>query len=144
MAAPLNPLLKDFPEVRLKGSKHPVFLDKVAQAAFATLISEIGYPSILVLPVTGSRYSIDTDASPHQIGVAFFQEDADGQKHPARFWSCQLTASEGNYSATEKGYLALVRAIQVLRPYFFNEEFDAAPITTHFVGYYPLIILSDV
>jgi hypothetical protein len=100
-------------------------LNDEAMKSFNTLIDEMCSPAVLALPVADRRYSIDTDASPRQLGVALFQEDDKGRRKPIGYWSRQLTPPEVNYSATEKECLALVWGITVLRPYLLDAEFDA-------------------
>ncbi len=108
ISAPLNALLKDLPDGSGKGSKQPVYLDKQAREAFHSLVDEMTSPPMLALPVLNPRFSSDTDASPHQIGVAYFREDEEGTRKPVGFWSWQLTTPGSHYSATEKECLTLV------------------------------------
>ena len=78
VASPLYKLLKDLPENCGRRSKHPVAFNEDAANAF---------PPVLALPVADRRFSIDTDASPEQIGAALLQEDEGGQHRPIGFWS---------------------------------------------------------
>ena len=48
----------------------------------------------------------------------------DGKRYPIGFWSQSLTFAEKNYSGGEKEFLAVVWAIQLLRPYLERSHFD--------------------
>ena len=78
---------------------------------------------MLALPRANKLYSLDTDASSHQVGVALFQEQDDGSRKPIGFWSRTLNAAERNYSATERECLALVYGVTVCAPYLIGEKF---------------------
>lgn len=76
IASPLFEILKDLPEgAQEKGSKHSIDLNDEQHEAFKELVNRMCNPSILAIPAPNRRFSIDTDASPAQIGVALFQED---------------------------------------------------------------------
>ena len=72
---------------------------------------------MLRLPKPGVPFSVDTDACKHQVGSALLQVSEDGTRHPIGFWSRSLSAAERNYSVGEKECLAIVWAVQMLRPY---------------------------
>lgn len=63
------------------------------------------------------------DACNHQIGSALFQIHAIGERYLVRFCSRRITASDKNYSVSEKEWLADVFFI-TCRPYLIQEEFD--------------------
>ena len=65
IAAPLNKFLKKEQEFNL-----PEFTAEKAEA-FATLVTAVTTPPILVLPKMGLPYSVDTDASDHQVRRCF-------------------------------------------------------------------------
>ena len=91
--------------------------------AFKTLVDNIISPRVLALPKEGLPYSVDTDASDYQVGAALFQTYPDGERKPIGFWSRSLNAHEKNYGTPEKECLAIVWAIQTLRPYLQNQHF---------------------
>ena len=93
------------------------------EKAFRTLIEAICSPPILRLPRRNLPYSVDTDASNYQVGCALFQTDEEGARHPIGFWSRTLQGAERNYSTAEKECLAVVWALQTLRPYLAFEKF---------------------
>ena len=120
MAAPLYAKLK-------KGEA--VILDpfnEESDAAFRNLIEAVTNPPVLALPRADLPYSIDTDASAYQLGVALFQQPPEGPREPIGYWSRTLQAAEKNYSTPEKECLAVVWACTVLRPYL-----QGAPFVVH-------------
>ena len=78
---------------------------------------------MLKLPRLGLPYSLDTDASEAQWGCTVLQTHEDGHRYPVGYWSRTLSSAERNYSTTEKECLAIVWAIQTLRPYLERERF---------------------
>ena len=91
--------------------------------AFETLKKSLVTAPILALPREGYPYTLDTDASERQLGCCLLQRQPDGTLHPIGYWSRTLTSAEKNYSATEKECLALVWAVQHLRPYLEGQRF---------------------
>ena len=80
-------------------------------------------PPVLALPNKDLPYSVDTDASDYQIDVALFQTHPDAQRKPIGFFSRKLAAAEGNNSVSEKECLAVIWAVQNLRPCLYGEHF---------------------
>ena len=104
----------------------PVDLDPFGtpeSEAFQSLIDSILSAPVLSLPRRGLPYSIDTDASDYQVGAVLFQTQEDGMRKPLGFWSRSLNPAEKNYSTSEKECLAVVWALQTLRPYLQGETF---------------------
>ena len=66
---------------------------------------------------------MDTDACDHQLGAALLQEDENGVRHPVGFWSRRLLPAERNYSASERECLAVIWAVQIIRPYLEGRHF---------------------
>ena len=64
------------------------------------------------------------DACNHQVGCALLQTYPDGTRNPIGFWSRSLNPAEKNYAVGEKEYLAIVWAVQLLRPYLEGTHFD--------------------
>ena len=93
------------------------------QESFYKLKEAILAPPVLALPKKDLPYSVDTDASDYQIGAVLFQTHPDAQRKPTGFFSRTLAAAERNYSVTEKECLAVIWAVQTLRPYLYGERF---------------------
>jgi RNase H-like domain found in reverse transcriptase/Reverse transcriptase (RNA-dependent DNA polymerase) len=108
--APLNLLLRKGETPQLG----PLSSEQVT--AFDTLCDALLNPPILALPLIEGAFTLDTDASDHQLGCCL-QSQPDGSKRPVGYWSRGLTSAEKNYSTTEKECLAIVWAILHLRPY---------------------------
>ena len=117
IAAPLYAKLKKGQPIKLEP------FDDESCKAFETLISSLTSPPVLALPRADLPYSIDTDASEYQVGVALFQHLPNGDRQPIGFWSRTLQAAEKNYSTPEKECLAVVWACGVLRPYLQGDRF---------------------
>ena len=117
-AAPLNAFLKKGCTTEL-----PPFNEEQS-AAFELLKKALPLPPILRLPRADLPYFVDTDACNHQVGCSILQTYPDGTCHPIGFWSRSLNPAEKNYSVGEKECLAIVWAVQLLRPYFEGTHFD--------------------
>ena len=117
IAHPLNQLLKKVQPVQLEG------LDEPGKKASQKLKDAILVPPVLALPKKDLPYSVDSDASDYQIGAAHFQTHPDAQRKPIGFFSRTLAPAERNYSVSEKDFLAVIWAVQTLRPYFYGEHF---------------------
>ena len=117
IAAPLNVLLRkgETPQLDLLSPDQVI--------AFDTLRDALLNPPILALPRIEGAFTLDTDASDHQLGCCLLQDQPDGTKHPIGYWSRGLTSAEKNYSTTEKECLAIVWAILHLRPYLEGQKF---------------------
>ena len=91
--------------------------------AFEDLKSRLISTTVLRLPRTGLPFYIDTDACEYQIGCTLMQEDSQGARHPAGYWSRTLSSAERNYSAAERECRAAVWAVTTLRPYLERTRF---------------------
>ena len=117
VAAPLNALLRKGTPPKLD----PLTGDQLQ--AFETLRDKLLHPPVLALPRATGRYILDTDASAEQVGCCLLQKHPDGTRHPIGYWSHSLNSAERNYSTTEKECLAIVWAVQQLRPYLEGQKF---------------------
>ena len=117
IARPLNQLLKKGQPVQLEG------FDEECKKDFHKLKEAILAAPVLALPKKDLPYSVDTDASEYEIGAALFQTYPDAQRKPIRVFSRTLAAAERNYSVSEKECLAVIWAVQTLRPYLYGEHF---------------------
>lgn len=118
VTAPLNAMLQNAYDFEL-----PAFTED-QRRAFELLKRALIKPPVLQLPRSGTKLSVDTDACDYQVGCALMQEGEDGIRHPIGYWSRGLTPAEKNYSAGEKECLAVIWAVQILRPYLESTHFD--------------------
>ena len=109
--------------------------------AFKTLKDALTSPPVLRLPDPSKPYSVDTDACNTQLGCALFQADDEGVRHPIGFWSRSLTPAEKNYTASERECLAVIWAVQILRPYL---EFKHFTLFTDHAALKWVMNLTDV
>jgi RNase H-like domain found in reverse transcriptase len=117
IAAPLNLLLRNGETPQLG----PLSSEQVT--TFDTLRDALLNPPILALPLIDGAFTIDTDASDHQLGCCLLQSQPDGSQRPVGYWSRGLTSAEKKCSTTEKECLAILWAILHLRPYLEQQKF---------------------
>jgi RNase H-like domain found in reverse transcriptase/Reverse transcriptase (RNA-dependent DNA polymerase) len=117
IAAPLNLLLRKLE------TPQPGHLSSEQVTTFDTLRDALLNPPILALPRIEGAFTLDTDASDHQLGCCLLQSQPDVSQRPVGYWSRGLTSAEKNYSITEKECLAIVWAILHLRPYLEQQNF---------------------
>ena len=98
-------------------------LDEGQTTAFNKLKECLISPPVLKLPRLGRPYSLDTDASDAQLACTLLQTHEDGHRYAVGYWSRTLSSAERNYSTTEKECLAIVWAVQTLRPNLERERF---------------------
>ncbi len=92
--------------------------------ALELLKAAVPRPTILRLPRVDLPFSVDTDACEYQIGWALMQGNEDGTRYSIGFWSRSLLPAEKNYSVRGKHCLAVVWAVQLLRPYLKRKRFE--------------------
>ncbi|CDF38390.1 unnamed protein product [Chondrus crispus] len=95
--------------------------------AFGLLETALVGPPILKLRRSNLPSSVDTDACERQVGRALFQTPPDGLRHPVGLWSRSLNPAEKNYSVGEKECLAIIWALQILRPYLERKHLELYP-----------------
>lgn len=117
IATPLYALLRKGESPKLDS------LTDAQASAFFTLLAAVTSPPVLSLPKRDLPYSLDTDASNHQVGCALFQTTPEGERRPIGLWSRSLNDHERNYSVSEKECLAVVWSLQTLRPYLLGAPF---------------------
>ena len=116
-AAPLNDLLRKGQPAKLGP------LTSEQAAAFKDLVEAVTSPPVLALPRSDLPFSVDTDASERQLGAVLFQTYPDGNRKPLGYWSRSMNNHEVNYGTPEKECLAVVWALQTLRPYLQGTSF---------------------
>lgn len=119
LVSPLTSLLK----------KNRKFIwDSDCENAFSSARQKLVSAPILACPDYGLPFLIQTDASDFGLGAVLAQRHEDGEKVIC-YLSRSLTKEERKYSVTEKECLAVLWAIEKLRPYIEGERFTV--ITDH-------------
>jgi RNase H-like domain found in reverse transcriptase/Integrase zinc binding domain len=117
LAAPIN--------IYITKGNQPVLgkLSEAARKAFEALRQKLLSPPVLALPRRDGHLWLDKDAFDDQLGCCLLQEQPSGPALPLGYWSRTLSAAERNYSTTEKECLAIVWAVNHLRPYLEGVDF---------------------
>lgn len=102
---------------------------KECETAFAALKEHLVSAPILTCPDFDKPFILQTDASDYGIGAVLSQETAEGEKVIC-YLSRSLTKPERGYSITEKECLAVIYAIEKLKPYLLGTKFTV--ITDHY------------
>ncbi|UYV70538.1 hypothetical protein LAZ67_7003442, partial [Cordylochernes scorpioides] len=97
--------------------------------AFETLKKKLTEEPILAHFNPDARIEIHTDASIVGLGAVLMQPDNDGFLHPIHYLSRTTSKHESKYGISELECLAIVWALQKLRPYIFGREFKV--VTDH-------------
>ena len=126
IASPLSEILKKGIEEDLSNVE-PAQM-KLAQEAGLKLVEAFKTDQILKLPDYDKEFMLFTDASDTAIGSALCQEH-DGIVRPIAFWSRKLSATERNYSTTEREALSIVYFLEKYRYYLLGRKF--ALVTDH-------------
>lgn len=120
ISAPLTNLLKK--------SRKFVWTDD-CQGAFQTLKERLVSAPILTCPDFSRPFTVQTDASGFGLGAVLSQTYPEGERVIA-FLSRSLNKHERNYATTERECLAVVWALDKLRPYLEGSRFTV--ITDHY------------
>ena len=94
-------------------------LEKEHEDAFLFLKTRLLQAPILALPNFHHSFEIDTDASETALG-AVLSQIVDGEERPIAFESRVLSKTEVNYATTKPEALAIIQAMQWLRPYIYG------------------------
>lgn len=120
LIAPLSNLLR----------KNKTFLwDKDCENSFQSLKECLISAPVLACPDFSLPFTVQTDASGFGIGAILTQTHPEGEKVIC-YLSRSLTRNERNYSTTERECLAVLWAIEKLRPYIEGSKFTV--ITDHY------------
>ena len=93
-----------------------------AERAFATLKEKLTEAPVLAFPRFSEQFRLKTDASDVGLG-AVLSQIIDGHERPIAFASKKLSATETNYSATEKELLAIKWGTAHFHPYLLGAPF---------------------
>ena len=93
-----------------------------AEKAFIELRTILSSEPFLVLPDLNKPFFLETDASDFAIGAVLCQE-VEKEKRVIAYFSKSLTATQRNYSTSEKEMLAMVLAIEHFHQYLFGKRF---------------------
>ncbi|KYO44553.1 hypothetical protein Y1Q_0016703 [Alligator mississippiensis] len=114
-----------------KGSPDPVVWKQGCQEAFDTLKAALVKQPILKAPLRDKPFYMATDASDVGLGAVILQEHQE-TRHPMVYLSRKLIPQEQNLSSIEKERLAIVWALNKLKPYLWGQRFtvlsDHAPL----------------
>ncbi|KYO46394.1 hypothetical protein Y1Q_0006949 [Alligator mississippiensis] len=113
--APLHELTK-------KGSLDPVVWKQGCQEAFDTLKAALVKQLILKVPLHDKPFYVATDASDVGLGAVLLQEHEE-TRHSVVYLSWKLIPWEQNLSSIEKECLAIVWALNKLKPYLWGQQF---------------------
>ena len=89
------------------------------QEAFENLKEILCSVPVLPFPDYKKKFTLTTDASNVGLGAVLSQDG-----HPSCFVSRKLNVAEQNYSTSEKEFLAIVWATQLLRQYLLGRTFN--------------------
>ena len=105
------------PLTKLAGKNSEWKWTEVEQNAFDTIKRIIARDVLLAFPDFSKPFEIFTDASKHQMGACIAQEG-----RPIAYYSKKLTASQLNYTTTEKELLAIVETLKEFRSILLGHE----------------------
>ncbi|KYO30369.1 hypothetical protein Y1Q_0017858 [Alligator mississippiensis] len=124
IAAPLHKLTK-------KSSPDSVVWKQGCQEAFDTLKAALVKQPILKATLQDKPFYVTTDASDVGLGAVLLQEHQE-TRHPVVYLSQKLIPREQSLSSIEKECLAIIWALNKLKPYLWGQQFtvlsDHAPV----------------
>lgn len=117
------------PMTALLRKNKPFSWDEACAKALEAVKKHLVSAPILTCPNFDLPFTIHTDASDYGLGAVLTQVHPEGEKVIC-YLSRSLTKNERKYSVTEKELLAVLFAIEKLRPYIEGTKFTV--ITDHF------------
>lgn len=117
------------PLTRLTQKNYPFNWDEECEHALEKVKEHLVSAPILACPNFDLPFVIETDASNYGLGAVLTQQQEDGEKVIC-YLSRSLTKNEKKFSTTEKECLAVLFAIEKLRPYIEMTKFKV--ITDHY------------
>jgi transposase InsO family protein len=117
------------PLVALSRGNTPWSWTPACSAAFETLRHHLSSAPVLAYPDWSRPFLLQTDASDVALGAVLAQVNDDGVEQPVAYASRTLSASERNYSATDRECVAVVWAVGLHRPYLHGTPFTI--VTDH-------------
>ena len=103
-----------------KGTGNRFVWGEVEDKAFVSLRNHLARAPVLThvnWDISEFPFTLATDASQSGIGACLLQRQSDGSLRPVCYMSRGLLKSERNYATTQREALAIVWAVQALRPY---------------------------
>lgn len=100
------------------------------QKSFDSLREKLVSAPIISCPDYNLPFQVQTDASGHGLGAVLSQPNPNGGENVICYLSRSLTKQEQNYSTTERECLAVLWALEKLRPYI--EGIKIEVITDHY------------
>ena len=94
---------------------------ETCQESFDKLKQALTSPPILIYPIPGKQFILDTDASNFAVGAVLSQE-VDGKEHVIAYMSKALHKHEISYCTTRKELLAVVTALKNFHPYLYGQK----------------------
>ena len=117
IAAPLSSLTG-------KKITDPITWTAACQTAFDKLKNALISQPILATPDFGKPFTVYTDASNDGLGAVLCQPGAEDELHPVVYLSKKLLPREKHLSTIEKECLAIIWALQRLKPYLWGRTFE--------------------
>lgn len=103
--------------------------DQSCEVALETIKNQLVSAPILTCPDFDIPFVVQTDASDYGLGCVLTQVQS-GEEKVICYLSRSLTRTERNFSTTEKELLAIIFAIEKLRPYLMGTKFTV--VTDHY------------
>lgn len=117
------------PLTRLTEKNRPFLWDNDCEQALNQIKEHLVSAPILACPDFTLPFTVETDASDYGLGAVLSQEQEGGEKVIC-YLSRSLTKAERKYSTTEKELLAILYAVEKLRPYLEMTKFKV--VTDHY------------
>lgn len=117
------------PLTRLTEKNRPFIWDQECDQALNQIKEHLVSAPILACPDFSLPFIVETDASDFGLGAILSQKQEDGEKVIC-YLSRSLTKAERKYTTTEKELLAVLFAVEKLRPYLEMTKFTV--ITDHY------------